>query len=211
MLSFFLKKIKNLAAKLMIDNSQCDLYEKKSLTKKNSANFVKKFNLNSTQYFVVNPEIAASSLNGLVKKIFLLHVFTIFLFACSSNQNSQDLVNRIGFDSQSNPQVPPQSRTASDYYYRQSGQNAANPYGNYSSQTATPYQYQQPYPPQYYVAPPYVAAPYQVYPGGGSRLYSNPYAVPPPQYYPQYDSDQYYVPPMANSGVEPPSTFNNRY
>lgn len=136
-------------------------------------------------------------------------IIALFVASCASDQyEGDDLSNRIGFDSQSVPQAAP--RTAPDYYYRQNNQNAANPYGNYNSQTATPYQYQQPYPQQYYVAPPYVAAPYQVHPGGSSRFYSNPYAMQPPQYYPQYDSDQYYVPPIANSGVEPSQQFNKR-
>ncbi len=48
---------------------------------------------------------------------------------------------------------------------------------------------QRPYqPPTRYVP---VPAPYYA---PNSRVYSNPYS-PPPTYYPQYDSDQYYVPP----------------
>jgi len=66
-----------------------------------------------------------------------------------------------------------------------------------------PYQqpvYQQPQ--QYYQQPAPYYSPYQnVAPG--SRFYSNPYAIPPAQYSsPQYDSDQYYVPPTSYENIE---------
>jgi hypothetical protein len=73
--------------------------------------------------------------------------------------------------------------------------------------------YQQPYPPQYQQAP--QPAPYyypqqqQGYypPQGGSRFYSNPYAIPATTQYPYYDADQYYVPPTYYNNVEPQSSI----
>lgn len=59
-----------------------------------------------------------------------------------------------------------------------------------------PYYQQNPY---YYQNPPTVQPGY----GGGyqyppaSRYYQNPYAFPPQNQYPYYDSDQYYVPPSS--------------
>ncbi len=80
------------------------------------------------------------------------------------------------------------------------------PYGqqNYGS----PYGQQMPQ--QQYYPPNYASPPYQVYPNAGSRFYSNPYAIPPSPYYPQYDVDQYYVPPTYSYGMEQSGTPTNR-
>jgi len=129
----------------------------------------------------------------------------------SSDYEAKDLTNRMGFDNGSAVVQPP-VKTSQDYYYRQGNGGGApnnpNPYGAYNSQTNTPYQYPQQ---QYYAPSPYVAAPYQVYPGTSSRSYSNPYAIPPSQYYPQYDADQYYIPPNSVGADENRQQFNNRY
>jgi len=61
---------------------------------------------------------------------------------------------------------------------------------------------QRQYYPQQYQQQPYYYSPYsQVAPG--SRSYSNPYAIPPSQYYQNYDVDTYYTPPSYYRGVEP--------
>ncbi len=72
--------------------------------------------------------------------------------------------------------------------------------------------YQQPYPPQYQQAPqqaPYYYPQQQSYypPQGGSRFYSNPYAIPATTQYPYYDADQYYVPPTYYNNLEPQSSI----
>jgi hypothetical protein len=38
-----------------------------------------------------------------------------------------------------------------------------------------------------------------------SRFYSNPYAIPATSRYPQYDADQYYVPPTYYRNIEQPN------
>lgn len=103
----------------------------------------------------------------------LLSVFVLlFVFACSSTDPY--LYDRTGFDYGTRPVVAPNPsapvRVAPDYYYRQ----------------PTYPQYQQPYQQPY---------PQQGYGAGGSRYYSNPYAFPAQPAYPNYDADQYYVPP----------------
>ena len=136
----------------------------------------------------------------------------VVMFFVSSCSSSPYLYDRPGFESGS---VPPQeqgiegqNRVAPDYYYRQ---QSPYPYQgqpqNYQQNQPYPYNQQynqggmqggmqsQGYPPAQY------GSPYQVYPSAGSRYYSNPYAIPASPYYPQYDADQYYVPP-AYYGVE---------
>lgn len=74
-----------------------------------------------------------------------------------------------------------------------------------------PQQYQQQpapyyYPPQQQQQPAYYQpAPRYQQPQGGSRYYSNPYAIPPSSQYPNYDADQYYVPPTYYNNIETPS------
>ncbi|OFW80280.1 MAG: hypothetical protein A2887_06080 [Alphaproteobacteria bacterium RIFCSPLOWO2_01_FULL_40_26] len=124
---------------------------------------------------------------------------SFFLLSCSAKNQYPHLYDKTGFDQggrpqENNPNTP--TRIAPDYYYRQSPQ-AHIP-------QAMPPQYQQPY-----QQPPYPQVPYQhpysgsPYTTPGSRFYSNPYAIPPSPYYPQYDADQYYVPPAYQYGIEP--------
>jgi hypothetical protein len=88
-------------------------------------------------------------------------------------------------------------------------QNFAQP--QYQPQPYQPQAYQpvyQPpmYQPQYQQMPPqsyyYQQQPTYYPPQGGSRYYSNPYAIPPSSRYPYYDSDQYYVPPTYYNNLE---------
>jgi hypothetical protein len=120
------------------------------------------------------------------------------LSACS---NDPYLYDRTGFDEGTRPVVASNpnalTQTPPDYYrqpqYQQGYQQPA---------------YRQPQP--NYQQPAYAQPPYQrpQYPtGGGSRYYSNPYAIAPQQpyqgYSPYYDGDQYYVPPTYYNNVEP--------
>ncbi len=117
-------------------------------------------------------------------RIFLL-CSLLLSFSCSQPQSIYD---RTGFDPGTAPsQNGPNSvqKVAPDYYYRQQQNSYQQPIAQ------APYQYPQPTYQQ-----PYAATPYQVYPNPASRFYSNPYAIPPSSYYPQYDADQYYVPPQ---------------
>lgn len=107
----------------------------------------------------------------------------IFLFALTAcYKDDPYLYDRVGFDQDGRPVVAPNPnapvRVTPDYYYRQ------------------------PTYPSYYQAQPYRQNAYQ---GdyGGSRYYSNPYAMPPQQNYPYYDGDQYYVPPTYYNNAEP--------
>ena len=134
--------------------------------------------------------------NPLRQIMALLIVVMMQLSSCSSEPY---LYDRPGFEAGG---VPPQAqgiegqnRVAPDYYYRQQG---GYPYqGGQQNYQYPPMQY----PNQGYQQPIQYGSPYQVYPSAGSRYYSNPYAIPPSPYYPQYDADQYYVPP-AYYGVE---------
>ncbi|MFM7620017.1 MAG: hypothetical protein ACKO47_00225 [Alphaproteobacteria bacterium] len=151
------------------------------------------------------PKSIVNFIKTLLGNFLLIGNLMLILSSCSS---SPYLYDRPGFESGS---VPPQeqgiegqNRVAPDYYYRQQ-----SPYP-YQGQPQN-YQPNQPYPyNQQYgqggmqsqgYPPPQYGSPYQVYPSAGSRYYSNPYAIPASPYYPQYDADQYYVPP-AYYGVE---------
>ena len=107
-------------------------------------------------------------------------LFIILIAGCSSKDPY--LYDRAGFDPDGRPVVAPNPstpvRVTPDYYYRQ------------------------PAYPNYYQPQPYTQNPYQ---GnyGGSRYYSNPYAIPSQQSYPYYDGDQYYVPPTYYNNAEP--------
>lgn len=138
-----------------------------------------------------------------------MRVVSIFIllgfFLASSCGSNTYLYDKSGFDEgilpkEQNPNGP--VRVAPDYYYRQPQYPYQQPYPPqpYPPQAA-PYPYQQPYPPQY---------PQRIPPQGGSRFYSNPYAIPPSDYYPQYDADQYYVPPTYYQNIEKPPEFINR-
>jgi hypothetical protein len=134
----------------------------------------------------------------LILKIVVAGIF-FFVVSCKSDPY---LYDRPGFDKgnsppkqyQQNPESPV-TRVAPDYYYRQQGYPpqgyaapapAQQPY-YYPPQQAAPAPY---YPPQGAYVPPYQSTP-------GSRFYSNPYAIPPSAQYPNYDVDQYYVPPTS--------------
>lgn len=138
-------------------------------------------------------------IGNLASKIRLL-LFFLLVMQVSSCSNDQYLYDRPGFEAGGVPQqtqgIEGQNRVAPDYYYRQQG-------GAYPYQGGQP-NYQYPpvqYPNQGYQPNMQYGSPYQVYPSAGSRYYSNPYAIPPSPYYPQYDADQYYVPP-AYYGIE---------
>jgi hypothetical protein len=150
-------------------------------------------------------------------QIFIAGFFCL-LFACKSDDPY--LYDKVGFsagtrpENVENPNAP--AHVAPDYYYRQptgypqQGSPQAIAPQTTTPQTAQtippqagyptlPYQYQQPYyPPQYQGSYYSQAAP-------GSRFYSNPYALPPSNYYPTYDADQYYVPPAYYQNTEPQS------
>ena len=140
------------------------------------------------------------------------------LSSCASDKyDNEALYNSVGFDQGSVPgSGMGQQKIAPDYFYRQAQGGmgapmqqggALPPYPQYQQ----PYQSQQPYqPPQQYYPQTYGSAPYQVYPNAGSRFYSNPYAIPPSPYYPQYDVDQYYVPPTYSYGMEQSGAPSNR-
>ncbi len=131
--------------------------------------------------------------------LFLVSFLIIFL-TISCSKEEPYLYDKTGFDPGEQPKVSNQpssiNKVAPDYYYRQPA------YSNYQY-PPQPQFYQQPYyvPLQQYQQPnPYYYQPYppqnyqpQVVPG--SRFYSNPYAIPPSTRYPNYDADQYYVPP----------------
>jgi hypothetical protein len=130
-----------------------------------------------------------------VQKIFLKFFAAGILLVIFSCRSEPYLYDKPGFDEGNSPQKQYRqnpdgpSRVAPDYYYRQQ----QYPPQGYAPPPQQPYYYQpqqQPYPPQGYGQP---------YPQGapGSRFYSNPYAIPPSPQYPQYDTDQYYVPPTS--------------
>ena len=136
---------------------------------------------------------------------FVALAFLCLLFNCQSDPY---LYDKAGFDSGARPAVAKlnpnsPSRIAPDYYYRQP-QAYSSPQASYQ-QPASYYPQQQQYqvpapyyqPPQQYQQQPYYA------PQGGSRFYSNPYAIPASNYYPNYDADQYYVPPAYIQNNEP--------
>jgi hypothetical protein len=126
-----------------------------------------------------------------------LAIFSIMLLTISCSKEKPYLYDKTGFDPGEQPQNSGQNgsinKIAPDYYYRQPA------YSNYQY-PPQPQAYQQPYypPAQQYQQPnPYYYQPqnYQPQVIPGSRFYSNPYAIPPSSRYPNYDADQYYVPP----------------
>ena len=144
-------------------------------------------------------------------KILYLFLFLniVFLSSCSRDKyDNETLYNSVGFDQGSMPnQGSGQQKIAPDYFYRQAQGGmggGAMPNPGYQPQ------YQQQIPQQQYYPPNYASPPYQVYPNAGSRFYSNPYAIPPSPYYPQYDVDQYYVPPTYSYGMEQSGSPSNR-
>lgn len=129
-----------------------------------------------------------SPLNILSQARLLAVIATVLLASC----NSYDpyLYDRPGFDYgtrpvvQGNPNAP--VRVSPDYYYRQP---AVRPNQYYQQRQQR----------------------YQPYNGNGSRYYSNPYALPANGAYPNYDADQYYVPPTYynNADVQRGSALGN--
>lgn len=152
------------------------------------------------------------------------------LFSCSKSNFLYDKVGFDAgtMPADKNPNNP--VKVAPDYYYRQQGNYQPNqnmPYQQQYQQQPQQQMQQQPPPQQmqqqqapqpqtqqYQQQTSYVQMPYQqpqqhqyappVYqaPQPGSRFYSNPYAIPPSPYYPNYDADQYYVPPAYYNGLE---------
>ncbi len=131
----------------------------------------------------------------------------LLLVINSCNKGDPYLYDRTGFDRDARPVVAPNPnvRTSAPEYYQQQPQ-----YGNSYQQVPLGYAPASPYPQQYQNQQvPLGYAPIPSYPPqyqqGGSRYYSNPYAIPPANnYYPQrYDVDQYYVPPTYYNNVEP--------
>ena len=100
----------------------------------------------------------------------------------------------------------PTPRTEIDATQRYGGGGTTIPqYGNQGYVPPAP-RYQKPYyqqNPYYHTPQPQYRSPYQRGVVPGSRFYSNPYAIPPSNQYPQYDADQYYVPPTYYQNVEP--------
>ena len=160
-----------------------------------------------------------------IKKLLCLFFGLVMFSSCSSDKYDNDsLYSSVGFEQGSMP-MQGQQKVAPDYFYRQAqGAMGGGAYPQGGGAPAYPQQqYQQPqqppqYPPQYQPQPQQqyypqtygTVAPYQVYPNAGSRFYSNPYAIPPSPYYPQYDVDQYYVPPTYSYGIEQSGAPSNR-
>jgi hypothetical protein len=168
------------------------------------------------------PQLIINIKNRIILVIFLF-LNIINLSSCAHDKyDNETLYNSVGFDQGSLPMTG-QQKIAPDYFYRQAqgamggnipqqgGQAPAYPQQQYQQrpQYQQPPQYQ-PQPPQYYPQTYGTVAPYQVYPNAGSRFYSNPYAIPPSPYYPQYDVDQYYVPPTYSYGMEQSGAPSNR-
>ena len=129
--------------------------------------------------------------------------------SCSRDKyDNETLYNSVGFDQGSMPNAGSgQQKIAPDYFYRQAPGGMG---GGVMPNPGYQPQYQQQMPQQQYYPPNYASPPYQVYPNAGSRFYSNPYAIPPSPYYPQYDVDQYYVPPTYSYGMEQSGAPSNR-
>ncbi len=141
---------------------------------------------------------------------FVALAFLCLLFNCESDPY---LYDKAGFDSGTRPVVEKPNPSAPSYitpdYYRQpqaySPPQIYAPQASYQKQPASYYPQQQ----QYQAPAPYYQPPqqYQQQPNYGpqarSRSYSNPYAIPPSNYYPNYDADQYYVPPAYIQNNEP--------
>jgi hypothetical protein len=158
----------------------------------------------------------AINIKNKTKILYLFLFFNIvFLSSCSRDKyDNETLYNSVGFDQGSMPnQGSGQQKIAPDYFYRQAQGGMGGGYqgqgGGVMPNPGYPPQYQQQMPQQYY-PPNYSSPPYQVYPNAGSRFYSNPYAIPPSPYYPQYDVDQYYVPPTYSYGMEQSGAPANR-
>ena len=148
-----------------------------------------------------------------MRQFLFLTIAAFFIASCSS----EHLYDKVGFEPGAAPNNPDPriNKTAPDYYYRAAPtvpQGYAPPQQTYyappQQQGYAPQPYtqqgyvQQGYAPQQgYAVPQQQPVPYQQV--GGSRYYSNPYAIPAAPYSPAYDTDQYYVAPNAYYGAEP--------
>ena len=159
---------------------------------------------------IKTPQLAINIKNkSKILYLFLL-LNIVFLSSCSRDKyDNETLYSSVGFDKGTLPNGGlGQQKIAPDYFYRQAQGGMG---GGYQGQGGGyPPQYQQQMPQQQYYPPNYASPPYQVYPNAGSRFYSNPYAIPPSPYYPQYDVDQYYVPPTYSYGMEQSGAPANR-
>lgn len=156
-------------------------------------------------------------------------IILLFLASCGVSQNDDYLFDGLGFDVSETPEIIPTdpsspSRIAPDHYYRKSknyskGRTNANartqariqqPLAQNPQPVRIQQQRQQPvyqYPkaaPSYYYPP----QSYQQQVAPASRLYSNPYAIPPTQGSQLYDADQYYTPPVQSRNVESVETIS---
>jgi hypothetical protein len=148
----------------------------------------------------------------------IISLIVIFISVSCTPKYARDpyLYDSPGFDSSqlsrnvgSNSNIP---KSRPDYYNQEvspsiQGQRMNNQpaYGNYPGQN-------QQRPNYYYQPTPVPRSPNQQYEndprGGGSRFYSNPYAIPAyGSGYPYYDSDQYYQPPTYYNNVEPQQQY----
>ena len=113
----------------------------------------------------------------------------LLVFGCNSGGgNDPYMYDRIGRDNV--------QRNVSPYYGARPINNQPS-YPNPSNRYEPQYQQGQypQYPQRQYQRP--------QAPQGGSRYYDNPYDEPPLNQRPQYDSDQYYVPPSYSNNLEP--------
>jgi hypothetical protein len=135
--------------------------------------------------------------------------FIAFCILLAASSCAGDGYDQFLDQSQGAPQ-----NTNQNFYNQQPsyGHSAPPSYSPYQQQVP---QYQQRTPqyqqapvapnPYYYQQPSYAPQTPSYQQGGGSRYYSNPYAIPSSTRYPNYDADQYYVPPSGYNNVEPPS------
>ncbi len=133
---------------------------------------------------------------------FLAFCALLLAFSCAGDGYDQFL---------DQPQVAPQNTNQNFYNQQPSYGHSAPPSYNPYRQQAPAYQQAPQYqqaptaPNPYYYQQPRYNQPAPSYQQGGSRYYSNPYAIPPSAGYPNYDADQYYVPPSNYNNVEPAS------
>lgn len=152
------------------------------------------------------------------RNFFALTLVAVCLFlniSCAIDDGDTYLYDKTGFDVGASPQMrdpnAATTRVAPDYYYRQPTYAPPSPYMQPQTYQPQPYAVapQQSYAPQpYQQAPAAYYAPPSAIPAaqadvGGSRYYTNPYAIPPSAQAPRYDGDQFYVPPIYRNNIEP--------
>ncbi len=147
---------------------------------------------------IFNYKMLSQNLLRKVAKYFYAICFLLLATSCVA-----------GYDDGGAALSPSPIQNSNQYYKGQTQYQQQSPYQQVQPQAyqqvqpqayqhvpvAVPYYYP-PQQPVYY--PPVAAYPQQ----GGSRYYSNPYAIPPSTQYPNYDADQYYVPPTYYNNVE---------